>query len=189
MTKPNARTIAALLAVLLVAAVAYFGAIFMIARNADKPEPTVTAYAHGKSITVQPYLYCGVRMDDCRVLPQEDIGLPAQLTCPEGEDCHTGQSNDLEVPAGYPLQLSLPKEVIDSPWLIVALYRTPDGQILENQLTHRDFDEGTAAVTIPSVPKLPLLGVEIQLSILTRDMTTGQEGYMPHAAWSVRTQV
>lgn len=189
MSKPNARTIVALVgAALLVFVAAVATVVGLAVRDADKPEPTITAYAHGKSVTIEPFMYCNVRMQDCQVLPKDDAALlPIDISCPEGKDCRIGEFANLDVPAGYPLQLSLPKAISDSPWVAVAYYGLPDGNVMPQRLSHRDFDEGTAAITIPSAPKLPLLGVEIQLPILAKDMSTGEEGYLPHAAWSVRT--
>ncbi|NNH71680.1 DUF2771 domain-containing protein [Nocardia uniformis] len=189
MSKPNARTIVALVgAALLVFVAAVATVVGFAVRGADKPEPAITAYAHGKAITIEPFMYCNVQMQDCQVLPKDDEAqLPIELSCPEGKDCRIGQSSELDVPAGYPLQLSLPKSIVNSPWVAVAYYGMPDGNVMPQRLSHRDFDEGTAAITIPSAAELPLLGVEMQLPILARDMTTGEEGYLPHAAWSVRT--
>ena len=34
---------------------------------------------------------------------------------------------------------------------------------------------------------LRLIGIEVQLPILARDIATGQETYVPHAAWSIVT--
>lgn len=189
MSKPSARTIFALVGVALLVFVAAVATVVGLAvRGADKPEPVLTAYAHGKSVTVDPYMFCTVQMQDCRVLPKDgDTMLPVDLSCPEGKDCRTGVFTDLDVPAGYPLQLSLPKEIANSPWVAEAYYGLPDGTVMPQRFSHRDYDEGTVAVTIPSAPKLPLLGVEFALPILARDTTTGEEGYIPHAAWSIRT--
>ncbi|MFI6870387.1 DUF2771 domain-containing protein [Nocardia sp. NPDC050406] len=189
MSKPNARTIFALVAVALLVFVAAVGAVVALAvRDADKPEPTITAYSHGKSVTVEPFMYCNVQMEDCRVLPKDGESLlPIELACTDGKDCHTGSFTDLDVPAGYPLQLSLPRDIAENPWVAEAYYELPDGTIMPKRLSHRDYDAGTVAVTIPSAPRLPLIGVEFQLPILARDTTTGEEGYIPHAAWSIRT--
>lgn len=191
MSQVKARTLVAALVALLVVAVAYFGVIAMIARNAEKPEPELTAYSHGKSVTVQPYQYCDVQMQNCKILPAEDMsGFPVPLECAAGQpDCHTGKPVDLRVPGGDPLQLSLPKDIAGKPWLITAIYRTPSGATAQNTVSFQDYDKGTVAVTIPSLKELKLVVVEVQLPILVRDTTTGQEGYLPHQAWSIHTEV
>ncbi|MCP9621234.1 DUF2771 domain-containing protein [Nocardia otitidiscaviarum] len=189
MSKPNARTILALVAAALLVFVAAVATVVALAvRNADEPKPAITAYAHGRTVTVEPFMYCSVQMADCLVLPKDgETQLPVALDCPADSDCRTGEFADLEVPGGYPLQLSLPQSIARSPWVAVAYYELPDGAIMPQRISHRDFDEGTVAITIPSAERLPLLGVEVQLPILARDTTTGEEGYIPHAAWSIRT--
>ncbi len=38
------------------------------------------------------------------------------------EDCAEIAITTLAVPAGYPLQLSLPTEISDAPWRLIAVY-------------------------------------------------------------------
>ncbi|WP_067703675.1 DUF2771 domain-containing protein [Nocardia jejuensis] len=174
MSQPKARTIVAILAALLVVAVAYFAVIVVSARNVDKPEPEITAYAHGKSVTVTPFMYCSVHVENNAL----DL-----------RDCDNSESvSALDVPAGYPLQLSLPKEIVDAPWQMVMVYGLPDGTAVQRVATHRDYPEGARAITIdtPADPRLQLAGVEVQLPVPARD-ENGNEGFIPHAIWSIRT--
>ncbi|WP_062988256.1 DUF2771 domain-containing protein [Nocardia anaemiae] len=167
MSKPSTRTVVALcVAALLVFTVAFVGVLTVLVRNADHPDPTVTAYAHGKTVTVSPFLYCTVKMEDCKY----------------------GETVTLDVPAGYPLQLSLPKKIADAPWLAQLVYAMPTGEKVDRVVSRNDFPAGARAVTIDSKPEpeLRLVGVELQLPILARD-ETGREFYVPHAAWSIST--
>ncbi|MFE1596249.1 DUF2771 domain-containing protein [Nocardia sp. NPDC058705] len=168
MSKLNARTIVALVAAGLLAVVAVTAVwVGVAASKAPAHSPQLTAYAHGKAITVDPFMYCTVRMEECRY----------------------GETAPLEVPAGAPVQLSLPDEVSQSPWLIQLIYQRPSGEQLDRVLSFADYPHGARALTIESKPEpdLRLIGIEVQLPILTRDIATGQESYIPHAAWSIVT--
>ncbi|MFD3704173.1 DUF2771 domain-containing protein [Nocardia sp. NPDC058658] len=168
MSKLNARTIVALVAAGLFAVAAVTAVWVGVAvSKAPAHSPQLTAYAHGKAITVDPFMYCTVRMEECRY----------------------GETAPLEVPAGAPVQLSLPDEVSQSPWLIQLIYQRPSGEQLDRVLSFADYPDGARALTIESKPEpdLRLSGIEVQLPILTRDIATGQESYIPHAAWSIVT--
>lgn len=173
MSTPKARTIIALLVALLVVAVAYFAGIAVLAHNATKPEPTLTAYSHGKSVTVNPYLYCTVSIE----------GKQLRLN-----DCDKSQSvSDLDVPPGSPLQISLPSQVVDAPWEMLLLYSL-DGKPAQRMATHRDYAAGARAITIPTPkdPRLKLATVEIHLPIPARD-EQGNEGFISSGIWAIRT--
>ncbi|MBF6165424.1 DUF2771 domain-containing protein [Streptomyces gardneri] len=192
MSKLNTRTIAALVAAaLLVLTVAFAGVLAVLIRDADEPDVTLTAYAHGKTITVRPFSYCAVTMRDCSILPAENVAgtVFATLSCaPDTPDCHRGRTVELEVPAGYPLQLSLPKQVADAPWLAQLVYLLPNGEKVDRVISRNDYPDRALALTIDSKPEpdLRLIGVEFQLPILARD-ETGREFYVPHATWSIST--
>ncbi|MBF6413697.1 DUF2771 domain-containing protein [Nocardia cyriacigeorgica] len=167
MSKLNARTIVALFtAGVLVLSTAFVGVLTVLVRNAEEHDPEITAYAHGRTVTVAPFMYCTVRMEDCRY----------------------GETVSLEVPPGYPLQLSLPNEIAEAPWLIQQVYALPSGEEIAKVRRHTEFPDGVRAITVESQPEpdLRLVGVEMQLPILARD-ETGAEFYVPHAAWSIRT--
>ncbi|MFF3227627.1 DUF2771 domain-containing protein [Nocardia suismassiliense] len=164
----NPRIILALVvAALLVFTVAFVGVLVVLVRNADEHDPVITAYAHGKTVEVEPYVYCSVKMEDCRY----------------------GQTVQLDVPPDYPLQLSLPKQIADAPWLAQLVYALPNGDRIDRVINHTNFPEGALAVTIDSRPEpdLRLVGLELQLPILAKDKDTGKEFYLPHAAWSIST--
>lgn len=135
--------------------------------KAPSHEPKITAYAHGKSVTVAPFMYCSIRM----------------------EDCQYGETTPLNVPSGLPVQMSLPKEIVESPWLVQLIYQRPDGEQVDRVLSFADYPHRAHALTIDSQPEpdLRLIGIEVQLPILARDIATGRETYIPHAAWSIVT--
>jgi len=166
-SKINTRTIVALLTVgLLAVVVATAGVLFVALRDAEPRDPEITAYAHGKTVIVPPFEYCTIRMQDCR---------------------HTG-TVELPVPAGYPLQLSFPDEIAQAPWQMQQVYQLPSGEKVADPVSHNKFDEGARAITVDSRPEpdLRLIGIELQLPIPARD-EAGNEFWVPHATWSIKT--
>ena len=84
---------------------------FVIIKNInDDPDklPVITAYAHGKTIETKP----------CRFSATIDLSQCAQV----------GDIYALDVPAGYPLQLSLSTDVSDAQWALLAVYEDADGK-------------------------------------------------------------
>ncbi|MBF6242446.1 hypothetical protein A5780_11190 [Nocardia sp. 852002-20019_SCH5090214] len=177
MTKPSTRTILALaLAAVLVVAAAVAGIVAVAVHNAHEADPTVTAYAHGKTVTVPPYLYCTIGEPD-----------PHGRVSP---DCRrTEITAELNPPLGYPVQLSLPRHIADAPWVMVLEYQQIDnpGKTVQHLASYRDYPQGTLAVTVDSHPEpnLRLIGVEVQLLLLVRD-EAGNEAFSPYQAWSIR---
>ncbi|MGE2770697.1 DUF2771 family protein [Rhodococcus sp. 1.20] len=86
----------------------------------------------------------------------------------------------LDVPAGYPLQLSLSTDVSDAQWALLAVYEDADG----NQTGEpRVFEPGEAlAVTVESSsdPVKQLVGVEIHLAV-------GEGSEQGLLIWSIKT--
>ncbi|WP_040788513.1 DUF2771 domain-containing protein [Nocardia paucivorans] len=167
MSTYNVRTTVALItAGFLVLVAATVGVVWAQVRNAEPHDPEITAYAHGTTVTVPPFMYCTVQMQDCRY----------------------GETVSLEVPAEYPLQLSLPDQVVDAPWQMQQIYVLPSGDEIGRAIDHTAFPEGTRAITVQSRPEpdLRLIGVELQLPILAID-ETGREFTVPHAVWSIKT--
>ncbi|WP_227998362.1 DUF2771 domain-containing protein [Nocardia australiensis] len=194
MTKKT-RTILALgTTALLVVIIAFVGVLAVLIRDAPEHEPELTAYAHGTAVTVPPYGYCTPLMQDCHILPErgadaDNSSIFSRLPCgEETPDCLSGKTVRLEVPPGYPLQLSLPKKIADAPWIARLVYMLPNGETVDQIVSRNDYPEGSLALTIDSKPEpdLRLVGVEMQLPILAKD-ETGQEFYLPHAAWSIST--
>ncbi|MCP2279942.1 Protein of unknown function [Nocardia amikacinitolerans] len=175
MNKLSGRTVAALVAVALTLVVAAVVVVVTVAvRNAPEHDPEITAYAHGRTVTVPPYQYC-----DIRIVGEEQLDL---------SNCRQGESVDLEVPPGYPLQLSLPSSIAEAPWLAQLVYALPNGDIVDRVISHNDYPDDALALTIDSrpLPELRLIGVELQLPVPAID-ESGRETTVPHAAWSIRT--
>lgn len=168
MSKLNVRTIVVLVAVGLFAVAAVTaGLVAYGVSKAPERDPQITAFARGTTVTVDPFLYCTVTMQDCRY----------------------GETTELTTTAGRPVQLSLPDKIAESPWLVQLIYQRPSGEQVDRVLSFADFPSGARALTIDTRPEpdLRLAGIEVQLPILARDTVTGRETYIPHAAWSIST--
>ena len=163
MMRSRTKKIVAAISVLMVVALLLTSPFFLvIVKNInDDPEklPVITAYAHGKTIETNP-------------------AGTAPSTCPSAPRWAT--STPLDVPAGYPLQLSLPTDVSDAQWALLAVYEDADG----NQTGEpRVFEPGEAlAVTVESSsdPVKQLVGVEIHLAV-------GEGSEQGLLIWSIKT--
>jgi hypothetical protein len=157
------RGVAVLLAVVvtLLAVGAGVGTWWLL-RKPGAQRPEISAYSHGRSIRVGPYLYCNVlNLDDC------------QQPKAQGE---------LRVSDRYPVQLSVPEAISRAPWRLLQIYEDP-----ANTATTM-FRPGTRfAVTIPSVDpqRGRLTGIVVQLLTLVVD-PSGELHDVPHAEWSVQ---
>lgn len=151
-----------IIAALVVVAAAFTVAMVAIIGKADAKPITITAFAKNKAVTVAPYVYCDVYLNGC---DEED-----------------GNLTELDVPAGLPLQLSVPTDVSKAPWRLLAVYQAKDGQTFVNPQT---FEPGaSSAVTVPTTQDLQLIGIEIQLP----GAVTDQSGIpLAHAAWGIKT--
>lgn len=72
-------------------------------------DPQVTFYAHGESAEVAPASYCDPTGERCSPPPADPVGK-------------------LHVPAGEPLQISVPGDVAATPWQVAYVYRGKDGK-------------------------------------------------------------
>jgi hypothetical protein len=131
-------------------------------RDPGPRQPEISAYSHGHSVRVGPYLYCNVlNLNDCRQ-PQA-----------QGE---------LKVSGDYPVQLSVPEAISRAPWRLLQVYEDP-----ANTATTMYRPNTRLAVTIPSVDpqRGRLTGIVVQLLTLVVD-PSGELHEAPHAEWSVR---
>ncbi len=161
--QPKTIRIVALLGTLvLVAAIGIVAAVVLALHGKEKPQPEIQAYAHGKTVTVQPYRYCTVNL----------------------EDCTEGAVAELDVPAGYPLQISLPKGISSAPWRLVAVYQLADGALLQTDRYYAKDEVAAVTVQSDTNPKLQLNGIEIQLPSAVVDETGLPRA---HAIWSIKT--
>jgi len=157
------RHIAWIIAALVVVAAAGAGiGAWALTRPHSAALPQISAYSHGTTVRVDPYLYCNVvNLDDC-VKP--------------------GEQGQLAVSARYPVQLSVPERISQAPWRLLRVYED------DNNSTTSAFRPGARlAVTVPTVDpqRGRVVGLVVQLLTLVKDQN-GELHDLPHAEWSVK---
>lgn len=152
---------------LIVVGVAFVAVLAQLVSDAPAHRPTITAFADGKAVTVEPYLYCPVEAPLCE---------------------NDGSSASVPVREGYPLQLSLPSEITSAPWILAAVYSDDAGaDVVETDSLY--LPDQKLSLTVPPVDAdgRALLGVEIRLPSGIIDTDTQQEEIISHAIWSIAT--
>ncbi|EHR63309.1 DUF2771 family protein [Saccharomonospora cyanea] len=123
-----------------VVALAVAGAAVATGCSAPQP-PEVTFYTDGDSVTALPLSYCDAVLRDCET----------------GGDAAT-----LDARPGQPVQISLPSEISETPWLVIVQSAAPDGTLLP--MRQEVFTDGTrhAYTVVPETPRHQPLVVEVQ---------------------------
>ncbi|WP_179474639.1 DUF2771 domain-containing protein [Mycolicibacterium vinylchloridicum] len=133
-----------------------------LTRDTGSRLPEISAYSHGRSVRVGPFVYCNV------------VNL---------NDCQNPQTQgELAVNERYPVQLSVPTSIGRAPWRLLRVYEDE-----RNSTTTIYRPDTELAVTIPTVDpqRGKLTGVVVQLLTLVQDQN-GDLRDAPHAEWSVR---
>lgn len=137
--------------------------VWQLSRNSGPHYPEISAYSHGHTVRVGPFLYCPVLdLDDCD-FPQNTA--------------------DLALNSRHPVQLAVDPAIARGPWLLVRTYEDAAAPVVQGFLPN-----AARTVKIPSVDARfgKLTGIVVQLPTLVRD-EDGNEFPVPHAEWSVRT--
>ncbi|MDQ3790871.1 MAG: DUF2771 domain-containing protein [Actinomycetota bacterium] len=74
----------------------------------EPPPPTIDFLIAGKKTTAKPFLYCDVKVENCKRDNTAMLKLP--------------------VPPGTPVKVTVPKDVADTPWSVVIQYKTAAGE-------------------------------------------------------------
>lgn len=148
------KILAAIGVIVLIAAAGLATVVTLLVRDAPEKLPTVSAYAYGTTVDVQ-------------------AGI-----CDSSMQCADLEVATLPVPAGTPLQLSLPRDVAEGDWRLNVQFGDPrTGEVFEG---YRDYTPGEVySVTVPTRENEQLLGVIIQ------QPSSGD--YAP--VWAVQTYV
>lgn len=113
----------------------------LAAAGCSVPDPEITFYADGESTVAEPLIYCDEVLNECG-----DRSTPV----------------DLDVRAGKPVQVSLPSDVTDTPWVIIVQYvNTQTGQ---EKVRQRAFTDGArqAYTATPPTEQDRVAVVEVQ---------------------------
>lgn len=91
--------------------------VALVAACSTTPEgpPQVQFAAAGSTVTARPTQYCNLEMTDCH----NDDGAPVEL----------------RIPAGTPLQVTVPDAISSAPWQVVFAYRDGTGALAEGKRT------------------------------------------------------
>lgn len=165
---PRTIKIAAITAAgLVVIAVAFVAVLALLIARAPEKEPTVTAYANGRAVVVEPYLYCAVSDPLCT---------------------NVGETTEIQVGSARTVQLSLPAPIYSAPWVLAVVYGDDSGDVVEN--TEFNNPDTKLSVTVPTKDdsNRTLLGIELRLPTGIIDTDTNQEGFVSHAIWSIGTR-
>ncbi|ONI78709.1 hypothetical protein ALI144C_28365 [Actinosynnema sp. ALI-1.44] len=110
----------------------------LLAGCAAPHDPEVTFFADGETVRITPSPVCDDKLEECK---------------PTGE---------LAVPSGKSLNISVPKQVAEAPWLVVFRYRAADGSV-QKARSALFGDRGTYAYTLHAPTAADqLMHVEVQ---------------------------
>lgn len=120
----------------------------------DDPPPQVTFAAQGATVVARPTQHCDVSVQNCTADPQAAVVL--------------------RVPAGTPLDITVPSQIGETPWLVVFGYRSKAGEKVSARSDLFASNERTAyTLTLPE-PEDQLETVEVQQ--ISGTFIPGQEG-------------
>lgn len=131
------------------------------------PQPRIDFTVADKKVTAKPFLYCDLKVEDCRRDNTAMIKMP--------------------VPPGTAVHITVPTEVADTPWSVVIQYKTTDGQ-QKAPVTVATFapKKATTYDALPTEPGAQLETVEVKQA--GGVMVKGDTGPEPvtRAAWSLQ---
>lgn len=115
------------------------------------PRPVVTFYGNRTAVDAGAELWCDVN------------GGALTIVCPPSPD--TSQDAHLTMGPGQPLQINVPTEIGDTPWLVAFAYVGSAGQAQTGR--SELFSDGRLAYTLPSLGKgAQLTRVEVQAGLV-----------------------
>jgi hypothetical protein len=129
--------------------------------------PSIDFTVAGRKTTAKPFLYCDIKVEDCRRDTAAMIKLP--------------------VPPGTAVTVTVPKEVADTPWSVVIQYKTAAGE-QKDPVTVGTFAPGkqTTFDAIPPEAGAQLQTVEVkQAGGVLLQSESGPEP-VTRAAWSLQ---
>jgi hypothetical protein len=115
--------------------------VLLLAACSTPEPPTVTFAAGARSVVAAPTQYCEIDLSTCA-----DPGSPAELP----------------VPAGTPLQITVPAEVAGAPWHVVFSYRDDSGRQIDERSGLFRPDERTLYTLELPTPTARLLEAQVQ---------------------------
>ncbi len=131
------------------------------------PRPVVTFYGNRTAVDVQPELWCEV---DTTALT---------VSCPPNPE--TANDGHLTMAPGQPLQINVPTEIGDDPWLVVFVYRDAAGKAQTGRT--EVFTDGRLAYTLSPPDGGQMTRVEVQSGLLPTQDATGATVIAASRTW------
>jgi hypothetical protein len=131
----------------------------VVLSSCSVPNPEITFFSSGHSITVAPIQYCDVQDQHCTA----NGAAAASLT----------------VIPGQPVQVSVPQEVADTPWQVAARFRDASGSEYASCSPLFSVGQRYAYTIYPPHTGDQLVLVEIYQSSGTLAMTSAGDVYTP----------
>jgi hypothetical protein len=135
----------------------------------EPPPPQVDFLIAGKKTAAKPFLYCDVKVENCK---RDNTAMLK-----------------LAVPPGTPVTVTVPKDVADTPWSVVIQYKTAAGE-QKAPVTVATFAPGkeTSFEALPPGEGDQLQTVEVKQAggVLVQG-DAGPEA-VTRAAWSLQVQ-
>lgn len=144
-------------AVVIAALVIIAGATALLVRGHEKPIPTVAFQAGDHLTEAEPSYWCSVNMDDCR-------GVDAKGR-------FKLRTYDHPVAVGERVTLSVPKEIAEGPWALIAEYATPRGIV---RVLYPHMPSTLYTQILHSEPGRVLMGVELSSISARQEQIPGQ---------------
>ncbi|WP_219417353.1 DUF2771 family protein [Pseudonocardia nigra] len=144
-------------------------ALLLVAAGCSSAPPEVTFAAGGTTAVAQPTQYCDLDLEDCT----SDATAPVTLA----------------VPAGTPLQVTVPEDVASAPWHVVFSYTDAAGQQIDERSPLFAANERTEwTLTLPA-PTDELVEAQVQQfgPAPAINEETGEIEFPTRASWVLRT--
>lgn len=117
------------------------GAALALSGCAPVGPPEVTFYSDGHTVTAKPLVDCDALVRNCSQDPNAAVNL--------------------KVRPGEPVQVSVPSEISDTPWLVITQYADATGTLKAKQ-QYFSRDSRLAYTATPDAPGDQLVVVEVQ---------------------------
>ncbi len=137
----------------LVTAVGGTAVLAAVLTGCTVPRPDVTFYGHFKAVNVGPALWCS----------QSAVAAGQSCNVPQATDA--GQIGSLPLRAGDGVQINVPADIYDTPWVVVIFYADAAAQLHEAR-TGVFLDKETATTVRPPSASDRIVRVEVQSGIV-----------------------
>ena len=143
--------------------------VAVLLTSCTAPHPTITFYGDRAAVTVEPELWCTIN------------STALTIACPLGPP-NTANAGVLTMGTDQALQINVPGEVADAPWVVTYAYRDATGKVQ----TERSelISDGRLSFTLPSRgPGSQLIRVEVDSGLLPTQAADGSTVFNAARVW------